>query len=86
MTGGDNNDFYNYAPVNYIQLPQTRFQANALGHFDVSDKIQVYGRMMFTQSGAAAAAPTPIFQAGAEFTLDGSPFRRRPRSRSSPMH
>ena len=75
VTGGDNNDFYNYAPVNYIQLPQTRFQANALGHFDVSDKIQVYGRMMFTQSKVPQQlAPTPIFQSGAEFTLDGSPF------------
>jgi outer membrane receptor protein involved in Fe transport len=75
VTGGDDNDFYNYAPVNYIQLPQTRFQANALGHFDVSDKIQIYGRMMFTQSKVPQQlAPTPIFQAGAEFTLDGSPF------------
>jgi len=75
VTGGDNNDFYNYAPVNYIQLPQTRFQANALGHFDVTDKMQVYGRMMFTQSKVPQQlAPTPIFQAGAEFTLDGSPF------------
>ena len=75
VTGGDDNDFYNYAPVNYIQLPHERFQANALGHFDVSDKIQVYGRMMFTQSKVPQQlAPTPIFQAGAEFTLDGSPF------------
>jgi outer membrane receptor protein involved in Fe transport len=75
VTGGDNNDFYNYAPVNYIQLPQTRFQANALGHFDVTDKMQVYGRMMFTQSKVPQQlAPTPIFQSGAEFTLDGNPF------------
>lgn len=75
VTGGDDNDFYNYAPVNYIQLPQTRFQANALGHFDVTDKMQVYGRMMFTQSKVPQQlAPTPIFQAGAEFTLDGNPF------------
>ena len=75
VTGGDDNDFYNYAPVNYIQLPQTRFQANALGHFDLTDKVQVYGRMMFTQSKVPQQlAPTPIFQAGAEFTLDGNPF------------
>ena len=75
VTGGDDNDFYNYAPVNYIQLPQTRFQANALGHFDVTDKMQVYGRMMFTQSKVPQQlAPTPIFQSGAEFTLDGNPF------------
>jgi outer membrane receptor protein involved in Fe transport len=75
VAGGDNNDFYNYAPVNYIQLPQTRFQANALGHFDVTDKVQIYGRMMFTQSKVPQQlAPTPIFQAGTQFTLDGSPF------------
>ena len=75
VTGGDNNDFYNYAPVNYIQLPQTRFQANALGHFDLTDKVQIYGRMMFTQSKVPQQlAPTPIFQAGSEFTLDGNPF------------
>ena len=75
QTSGDDNDFYNYAPVNYIQLPQTRFQANALGHFDLTDKVQVYGRMMFTQSKVPQQlAPTPIFQAGSEFTLDGNPF------------
>jgi outer membrane receptor protein involved in Fe transport len=75
VTSGDDNDFYNYAPVNYIQLPQTRFQANALGHFDVTDKVQIYGRMMFTQSKVPQQlAPTPIFQAGSEFTLDGNPF------------
>ena len=75
VTGGDDNDFYNYAPVNYIQLPQTRFQANALGHFDLTDKVQIYGRMMFTQSKVPQQlAPTPIFQAGSEFTLDGNPF------------
>jgi outer membrane receptor protein involved in Fe transport len=75
VTGGDNNDFYNYAPVNYIQLPQTRFQANALGHFDVTDKVQIYGRMMFTQSKVPQQlAPTPIFEAGSQFTLDGNPF------------
>jgi len=75
VTGGDDNDFYNYAPVNYIQLPQTRFQANALGHFDVTDKVQIYGRMMFTQSKVPQQlAPTPIFQSGAQFTLDGNPF------------
>ena len=75
VTGGDNNDFYNYAPVNYIQLPQTRFQANALGHFDVTDKVQIYGRMMFTQSKVPQQlAPTPIFESGSQFTLDGNPF------------
>ena len=72
---GETNDFYNYAPVNYIQLPQTRFQANAMGHFEITENIEVYGRMMFTQSKVPQQlAPTPIFQPGSQFTLDGSPF------------
>ena len=72
---GETNDFYNYAPVNYIQLPQTRFQANAMGHFEITEKIEVYGRMMFTQSKVPQQlAPTPIFQAGTDITSDGSPF------------
>ena len=72
---GETNDFYNYAPVNYIQLPQTRFQANAMGHFEITENIEVYGRMMFTQSKVPQQlAPTPIFQPGSQFTLDGNPF------------
>ncbi len=70
-----NNDFYNYAPVNYIQLPQTRYQTTALGHFDISDNATVYGRAHFTSSKVPQQlAPTPIFQSGSTFTIDGNPF------------
>ena len=70
-----NNDFYNYAPVNYIQLPQTRYQSTAIGHFDLSDRVTAYGRAMFTSSDVPQQlAPTPIFQSGTTFTLDGNPF------------
>lgn len=73
-SGGGDNDFYNYAPVNYIQLPQTRYQATALGHFDIDDRTTVYGSAMFTSSKVPQQlAPTPIFQTS-QFTLDGSPF------------
>lgn len=71
---GETNDFYNYAPVNYIQLPQTRYQATSLGHFDINESATVYGRAMFTSSQVPQQlAPTPIFQVST-FTLDGSPF------------
>jgi iron complex outermembrane receptor protein len=74
VTGGDVNDFYNYAPVNYIQLPQKRYQGTALGHFDITDKVTAYGRFMYTSSKVPQQlAPTPIFQTST-FTLDGSPF------------
>lgn len=68
------NDFYNYAPVNYIQLPQTRYQSTALGTFQATDNVEIYGRAMYTYSKVPQQlAPTPIFQTST-FTLDGSPF------------
>ena len=72
---GEVNDYYNYAPVNYIQLPQTRYQSSAMGSFKATDNVELYGRAMFTYSKVPSQlAPTPIFESGAEFTLDGSPF------------
>ena len=74
-TSADNNDFYNYAPVNYIQLPQTRYQSTALGHFDITERVTAYGRGHFTSSHVPQQlAATPIFQSGTQVTLDGSPF------------
>jgi outer membrane receptor protein involved in Fe transport len=74
QTSGFPNDYYNYNPVNYIQLPQQRWQATALGHFDMNDRVTVYGQAMFTNSQVPQElAPTPIF-APSTFTLDGNPF------------
>jgi len=75
VTSGQVNDFYNYAPVNYIQLPQTRYQATALAKYEIIDGHEFYGRAMFTSSHVPQQlAPTPIFASGTQFTLDGSPF------------
>ena len=75
ITEGNDNDFYNYAPVNYIQLPQERYQATALAHYELMDGHEAYGRVMYTSSRVPQQlAPTPIFQSGTDFTLDGSPF------------
>lgn len=71
---GETNDFYNYAPVNYIQLPQERRQANVLLNYDLTDTMNVYSEFHFTSSDVPQQlAPTPIFQTST-FTLDGSPF------------
>lgn len=73
-TGGSDNDFYNYAPVNYLQVPQERQQSTVRGHYEWADGHEVYGRAMFTRSVVDnQLAPTPIFQTST-FTLDGSPF------------
>jgi len=74
VAGGDNNDFYNYAPVNYIQLPQERNQITSLLNYDLTDTVEVYANLFLTTSEVPQQlAPTPIFQT-ASFTLDGSPF------------
>lgn len=74
VTSGQTNDYYNYAPVNYIQLPQERHQATALGSYEISENSELYGRVMFTDSRVPSQlAPTPIFQSST-FTLDGNPF------------
>ena len=74
VTSGQVNDFYNYAPVNYIQLPQERHQMTALGQYEVSESLELYGRALFTDSRVPQQlAPTPIFQTST-FTVDGSPF------------
>ncbi len=71
---GPVNDFYNYAPVNYIQLPQERYQITSMGHYDITDTVEVFGMAMFTSSKVPQQlAPTPIFQVSS-FTIDGSPF------------
>ena len=71
---GEVNDFYNYAPVNYIQLPQERYQTTAKINYGLTEDINLYGRVMFTSSSVPQQlAPTPIFQT-AEFTIDDSPF------------
>ena len=68
------NDFYNYAPVNYIQLPQERFSTTALARYEINEWAEVYGRASFSSNKVdSQLAPTPIFQTST-FSLDGNPF------------
>jgi len=68
-------DAFNYAPFNYAQLPQTRNQVSVKGHYEISDTKRVYGSAYFTSSNVPSQlAPTPIFQSGSKFTIDGNPF------------
>ncbi len=74
VSSGSDNDFYNYAPVNFITVPQERQQSSVLGHYEYMDGHEVYGRALFTSSIVdQQLAPTPIFQTSS-FTLDGNPF------------
>lgn len=71
-------DAYNYAPVNYIQLPQERLQANAFGNYEINRHFEVYASAIFANNDVPQQlAATPIFEPRGgtrTFTLDGNPF------------
>jgi len=76
VLGGDVNDFYNYAPVNFLQLPQERFTLGGTASYEFNDHAEAYIEGRFAQNIVASQlAPTPIFQTPANgFSLDGNPF------------
>ncbi|CAN5144157.1 TonB-dependent receptor [soil metagenome] len=41
---------YNFNPVNIFQTPFTRYNIYAEGHYDISDKVTVYSRGMFSKN------------------------------------
>ena len=61
-------DQYNYAPTNYLQLPQERYSIYAGGTYEINDNIEVYARGVFAQSVVdQQLAPTPV---GGTITLN----------------
>jgi outer membrane receptor protein involved in Fe transport len=54
-------DQYNYAPTNYLQLPQERYSIYAGASYEISDNIEVYARGVFANSAVdQQLAPTPV--------------------------
>ena len=61
--GGSNPDRFNYAPFNYLQLPQERFHAFSIGRYRLNDNVTAYGRMVATFNQVSQVlAPTPASQ------------------------
>lgn len=57
---GNETDLYNYAPENYLQLPQERYNITALGSFEITDNMEAYMRGVFSESVVdSQLAPTP---------------------------
>jgi outer membrane receptor protein involved in Fe transport len=69
-----NNDRYNFAPINYYQRPDKRWNAGLFAHFDVSDAFKPYVDFMYMQDRSLAQiAPSGTF--GNVFTINCSnPF------------
>jgi len=54
--------YYNYNPANYYQTGMDRYQATALGRFELSDNAEVYADLSYTRSEVASnVASSGIF-------------------------
>jgi outer membrane receptor protein involved in Fe transport len=65
---------FNYAPDNYLQLPQERTVLAAMAHYDLSDSVTAYTELTFANNKVPQElAPTPAFTGYIEVNPD-SPF------------
>lgn len=70
----DVNDRFNYAPDNFLQLPQERFLISSYSHYDISDHVTFYSEATFIHNRVPTElAPTPAFLGSLEVDVD-SPF------------
>lgn len=71
FTGADR---FNYAPDNFLQIPQERYLISAMGHYDLTDNARLYAEMTFVRNQVdQELAPTPAFVGSLEVNPD-SPF------------
>jgi outer membrane receptor protein involved in Fe transport len=62
-------DAFNYGPYNYLQRPDTRYNAGAYGHYEITPMADVYTSFMFMDDNSVAQiAPGGIFY-GTTFTI-----------------
>ncbi|MBT8079454.1 MAG: TonB-dependent receptor [Gammaproteobacteria bacterium] len=65
---------FNYAPDNYLQLPQRRYLMSAMAHFDITETITAYSELTYAANRVPQElAPTPAFLSSVEVNPD-SPF------------
>ncbi len=70
----DPADLYNFAPDNYLQLPQERYLIGAYGHYEFTDNIEAYSELTFVRNEVAGElAPTPAGLANVPLFIN-SPF------------
>jgi iron complex outermembrane receptor protein len=58
------DDLYNYQPVNYLQIPLTRYAVGAMGHYDLSPDFEGYFEASFIRNESSnnlAAVPAQLF-------------------------
>jgi outer membrane receptor protein involved in Fe transport len=64
----DPDDRYNFAPVNYLQLPVTRLSGGVLGHYEFSKNAEIYVEISYANNESETnGAPVP---AGGALTVN----------------
>lgn len=64
-------DFYNYAPHNYLQIPLTRYSGGLMANVPVSDNFEAYTEVFFNRNESAQElAPVPAWFWPAEVNID----------------
>ena len=54
-------DLFNYAPANYLQVPQERYTIGGYGHYEISDAVTAFVEATFVNNRVAnELAPTPV--------------------------
>jgi outer membrane receptor protein involved in Fe transport len=54
------DDLWNFAPVNYLQLPMERMTAGIIGRYEVSDRVEAYYEALYVENEIKAnLAPAP---------------------------
>ncbi|MBO6688296.1 MAG: TonB-dependent receptor [Henriciella sp.] len=64
INAGPNTNRYNYAPENYLQIPQERYSMYTNVSYDITENLEAYAQAVFvTSQTEQLLAPTPIFGA-----------------------
>jgi len=67
-------DRYNYAPFNFLQLPQKRLMASFGGHYQLTDRVEIFNQTIFSQNKVdLELAPTPVWLENLELPVE-NPF------------
>ncbi len=74
----DPEDRFNYAPDNYLQIPQDRYQVNSMAEFEINQHFVTYLDTQFVHHNTPTQlAPTPAFissTTGFDFNFGANPF------------
>lgn len=64
-------DLYNYAPTNYLQLPQERYNISGFATYEVNEHLEFYGRGVYANNIVdSQLAPTPTGTLTMNINLD----------------